>query len=184
MLLRRWDPPGTWNSSPKGEVKRACLPALSRLGLWILKVISTEKAICVPTVRRGQDPTAPYRLLVRVSHGPNAQLEAALSISIKWAGQLPPKKEDPWLHTNKEDRRTCFSRLSLQTFSKRRKVYRDLGLAKRGASGGMEPLRIARVGGSDLESFIAQKIKINTHTQKETLLGSTSLEMACSPSKC
>lgn len=99
--------------------------------------------------------------------GPNAQLEAALSFSIKWAGQLPPKQEGPWLHTNTEDWRTSFSRLSLQTFSKRRKVYRDLGLAKRGASGGMETLRIARVGGSDLESFIAQKIKIkkpHTHT--------------------
>lgn len=32
MLLLLWDPPGAWNSSPKGEVKRACLPAISRLG--------------------------------------------------------------------------------------------------------------------------------------------------------
>ena len=71
-------------------------------------------------------------------------------------------------------------------FPKAEKSIQPFGLAKRGASGGMEPLRIARVGGSDLESFIAQKIKIKTHTQKktETLLGSTSLEMACSPSKC
>lgn len=73
LLLLLWDPPGAWNSSPKGEVKRACLPAISRLGCTHL-----ENEIYRESDLRshGAPRTGPYssrRLAgcsVRVSHGP------------------------------------------------------------------------------------------------------------------
>lgn len=74
LLLLLWDPPGAWNSSPKGEVKRACLPAISRLGCTHLeKEIYRESDLRSHGSRQGQDPTVHAGLQVAPCAFPTAQ---------------------------------------------------------------------------------------------------------------